>query len=171
MIPSPPRVMDVFGKEVNRAAPRQCEVREARVKNTERERAAGFATASARCPARCPQPALNTTQPSRPYQQLAARPQQCAMSTRAFALFESSSKSQNWLPVVSISLCLALICLLNFHVAFPRPPPPPPKKKTTPTSRLPILFSSFCFRSSVASPREERMDYRFPRRSLLWSRL
>jgi hypothetical protein len=90
------------------------------VKNPGRDRAAGFATVSAR-----PQPALSTAQPSRPYQQLAARPQQCAMSTRAFALFDSSSKSQNWFPVVRISLCLTLICLLNLHVARPHPPKKP----------------------------------------------
>jgi hypothetical protein len=104
------------------------------VKSPEQDRAAGFATAvSARGR---PQQALSTAQPSRPYQQLAARPQQCAMSTRAFALFDSSSKSQNWFPVVRISLCLTLICLLNFHVARPHPP----KKHVYLQVTYPIFF-------------------------------
>ena len=50
------------------------------------------------------------------------------MSTRAYALFASSSKSQNWLPVVRISLWSALIYLLNFSRFALRAPMPVPKK-------------------------------------------
>jgi hypothetical protein len=82
------------------------------------------------------------------------------MSTRAFAVFDSSSKSQNWLPVVRISLRSALICLLNFHVAR-RPDSRPPQKNKNKNKKhvyvqvtYPVLFLLLQIFSSYPSTRK-----------------
>lgn len=84
------------------------------------------------------------------------------MSTRAYALFASGSKSQNWLPVVRISLCSALIYLLNFSRFALRAPMPVPKKNIKYTSTFQVtypalflllqIFSSFPSRRANGLP-------------------
>jgi len=80
------------------------------------------------------------------------------MSTRAFVLFDSSSKSQNWLPVVRFSLCSALICLLNFHVARLRPP----KKFVYVQVTYPILFLLFQIFNIFPSRRTNGLPFSSP---------
>ena len=69
------------------------------------------------------------------------------MSTRAFALFASSSKFQSWVPVVRISLYSALICLPNSSITHRALALPVPPQKTR--LRLGYLSRSLPFASDT----------------------